>query len=524
MPSFNSTSSTLAEIAVATAVVVGSTFALRSFYKQCSNRRRMGNFPSSSPWYLPLDLYHAFKAGNLEQFVKNRIKALGTTNFYVHFLGITRQPTLCITKPEDQAELMRKEGKLKFIVDMPDTALETHGAGSIQVISGQRHNFLRKIFASLLSPAALESFTPYFFGAFNKMWGELEEECRSNDGAPVVIQDAICKAQFFLMAKILYGMTPENTSMEIILQMRDDFEAQLEGHFAPPTSETFKKAKAASKRIHKIMSEKFNAVLEARRAACNVEEGGEEKKENERDDADTRPIGNAMESVADALLRHGVDKDPQILSDVYDNLNLLLEASHGTTMTVTTSTLYYLNHPDNTKKLSCLRQEMKAFDTAPSLANLKGNMPVAEGAIKETMRLAPIIGSVTYVLKDPVAFTFKGQKMQGPLSFMIASAHNYSNPELFPDPDAFIPERWMEGSEHAVSKEAKLVYKPFGMGRHMCLGNQLALLVMKSSLYCFAREETRAIEFDTEKVSRKSGLFPAYYISEGFPGRVIRNA
>ena len=54
----------------------------------------------------------------------------------------------------------------------------------------------------------------------------------------------------------------------------------------------------------------------------------------------------------------------------------------------------------------------------------------------------------------------------------------------------------------------------------MCLGYQLALLVMKSTLHCFAREETRTIEFDTDKVGTKFGLFPSYSISDGFPAKV----
>jgi hypothetical protein len=43
------------------------------------------------------------------------------------------------------------------------------------------------------------------------------------------------------------------------------------------------------------------------------------------------PVGNAMESIADAVLKDNVHNDEQIRSDIYDNLNLLLEASHGTT-------------------------------------------------------------------------------------------------------------------------------------------------------------------------------------------------
>lgn len=184
--------------------------------------------------------------------------------------------------------------------------------------------------------------------------------------------------------------------------------------------------------------------------------------------------------------------------------------------------LYYLNHPDNTGSLQKLREEMNAFNNAqPMLSDLKNQTPIADGAIKETMRLAPIVGNIAYACKDDISFTFKGQKLQGPIAFFMAFAQNYSDPKYFPNPDCFIPERWIIGTKEEVSSEARSAFRPFGMGKHVCLGYKLAELVMKSALYCFARDNTRAITFDSENVKRKSDIFPAYSISDGFPGKVV---
>ena len=233
-------------------------------------------------------------------------------------LGFTKRPTLVLTKPSDYIELMQKEGKLNLCVDMPDTINATHGPGNLQMLSGTRHNFLRKIFAKLLHPATLERFVPHFYEEFTRMWAKLEEA----DG-DVIIQDAICEAQFFLMAKILYGMTPENTDMEVLMQLRQDFDLQLKGHFASPKSRTHVEAREASQRIRSVLNPRFDAILEERLAMHSASELKESH--------DDLPIGNAMESIADALLKDNVHQDKQIRSDVYDNLNLLLEASHGTT-------------------------------------------------------------------------------------------------------------------------------------------------------------------------------------------------
>ncbi len=430
--------------------------------------------------------------------------------------------TLVVTNPKDQAEVMRKEGKLKFIVDMPDTVNDTHGPGSLQALHGTKHNFFRKIFASILHPSALESFTPYLHEAFKNMWKELEEECSSNESDTVVIQDAICKAQFFLMAKILYGMTPQNSSMEVMLQLREDFEAQLEGHFSSRGSSKFKKAKEGSERIHKILADKFDSVLKERRALYQQDDCDEEKKEDPK--ANQGSIGNAMEVVADALLKEGVDTDPKVISETIDNLDLLLEASHGTTMTVTTNTLYYLNLPENKEKLDKLRSEMKELGSEPSYTQMKFNLTYADAVIKESMRLCPIILTIAYKSNEEMSFSLQGQKLQAPISIMLAFGQNFTDERFFPKPDSFIPERWFsEDSDIYVSDEARKAFTPFGAGRHLCLGFKLADLVLKSALYCFACDEERVIEFDQDSVGKKAGIFPSYSISDGFPGRVSKS-
>jgi cytochrome P450 len=304
-----------------TLIVTASTIAAYEYYKWSSQRKRLGAFPTSSPWFMPFaDLVRLIRAGTFEQFVKDRKAALKSDAFYMHLLGFSQQPTLVVTDPADFVDIMQKEGKLNLCVQMPDTVMATHGPGNLQLLSGVRHNFLRKMFAQLLHPNTLERFLPYFYEEFTKMWAKLDRA----DGE-VIIQDAICEAQFFLMAKILYGMTPENTDLGVMRQLQNDFDLQMKGHFASPKSKTFRDAKEASQSIRRVLNPMFDAVLEKRRRLI---QSGDFV--NEATHADL-PVGNAMESIADALLKDNVQDDEQIKSDVYDNLNLLLEASHGTT-------------------------------------------------------------------------------------------------------------------------------------------------------------------------------------------------
>ena len=63
----------------------------------------------------------------------------------------------------------------------------------------------------------------------------------------------------------------------------------------------------------------------------------------------------------------------------------------------------------------------------------------------------------------------------------------HMNPEIFPDPDIFKPERFLtEGGSKVVKPEA---FMPFGVGQRMCLGDKLAerqfFLFFSSILHAF---------------------------------------
>ena len=51
------------------------------------------------------------------------------------------------------------------------------------------------------------------------------------------------------------------------------------------------------------------------------------------------------------------------------------------------------------------------------------------------------------------------------------------DPKVFPDPDTFKPERFLEANGKYLSQRP-MGFVPFGMGRRVCLGEKLALADM----------------------------------------------
>ena len=57
----------------------------------------------------------------------------------------------------------------------------------------------------------------------------------------------------------------------------------------------------------------------------------------------------------------------------------------------------------------------------------------------------------------------------------------HQNPEYFPDPDKFLPERFVKGS-NLYDKQNHKAHMPFGLGPRMCVASNFALVEAKLAL------------------------------------------
>eukprot|EP00980_Cylindrotheca_fusiformis_P025365 scaffold13521_cov155-Cylindrotheca_fusiformis.AAC.1 len=406
-------------------------------------------------------------------------------------------PVLVVTHPQDQMAIIKKERELELLVALPETNVAIHGEENLNNLSvGPRHAALRKLFSSLLSPKYLEHFTASMVATFNKMWNDLEQK-----NEEVHIQTVIQETQFKLMSKLLYGFHEDSEEeKEALEQFLNDFVLTGKARFSPrgKKSTAFKEGKAAKDRIFQVLSEKFDKILQERR---ELAENGDS---NNKDSA---TLSNALEQIADALIQSGSGKNdgsPGGVSydDAVGNLYLLLEASQGTTMQMTTNLMFLLNHPDNVRCRERLVDEVNKL-SEPTYENLKNHFPYAHGCIQETMRLCPLVGNVPYFIKEGKSFPLREKTVQGPVVVTLNNSHWNRDEDVWPEADTFIPERWLAGNPFEASKFAKSTFHPFGYGRHLCLGYPMAKLAMAANLYCFASKGTaRSIVFDEEKFEK----------------------
>jgi cytochrome P450 len=91
-------------------------------------------------------------------------------------------------------------------------------------------------------------------------------------------------------------------------------------------------------------------------------------------------------------------------------------------------------------------------------------------AIDETLRLYPPAWIGPRRSIEP--FTFEGMRLPGGVPVNYCSWASHRLPDVWPEPDAFRPERFAPGNRERIPKGA---YVPFGGGSRMCIGMRFGL-------------------------------------------------
>jgi cytochrome P450 family 135 len=202
-----------------------------------------------------------------------------------------------------------------------------------------------------------------------------------------------------------------------------------------------------------------------------------------------RREGDAERDDVLSLLLAARDEDGRALSDeeLRDELMTLLVAGHETTATALAWTLERLaRHP---RALAGVVAEQRA-----------GGEELLDATIKETLRLRPVVPAVVRQLQAPM--TFGGWDLPagvhiGPSIYLL-----HRRADLYPDPLAFRPERFLERSYGTYE------WIPFGGGVRRCLGASFALFEMRIVLATLLeRVELQPSRGAGEAVARRAITF-----------------
>ena len=180
-------------------------------------------------------------------------------------------------------------------------------------------------------------------------------------------------------------------------------------------------------------------------------------------------------------------EDGKLASDdqICDELISFLFAGHETTALALTWAMYHIHrHPKVLERLLSEIDSTADGDTAAMSA-----LPWLKSCINETLRLNPLVTETLRMVNEPVPL---GDYVV-PAGYGLAPATvlAHYNPQVWPDPEAFRPERFLDRDY------SPFVYMPFGGGHRRCVGAAFAIQEMTMVLGTLLRH------FQFELVSQR---------------------
>ena len=139
-------------------------------------------------------------------------------------------------------------------------------------------------------------------------------------------------------------------------------------------------------------------------------------------------------------------------------------------------TLYYLIK--NPETLAKLREELdSALSPADSVApwSKARNFHYLRACVDESMRLSPPVATDLVRRTPPEGTTIDGQRVPGNTAVSISAYTAHRDPMVFPDPEAFRPERWLaKGDDRLKTMLTRFI--PFSAGSRSCIGRNVTIL------------------------------------------------
>ena len=168
-------------------------------------------------------------------------------------------------------------------------------------------------------------------------------------------------------------------------------------------------------------------------------------------------------------------------------ISLMFAGHHTSSGTSAWTLIELMRHPEVLAAVTAELDELYADGQEVSFHALR-QIPKLENIIKETLRLHPPLIILMRVAQDEFEIEGGGTKWAIHKGDFVAASPAISNriAEDFPDPDAFVPERYDKPREEDVVH--RWTWIPFGAGRHRCVGAAFATMQIKAIFSVLLRE------------------------------------
>jgi cytochrome P450 len=187
-------------------------------------------------------------------------------------------------------------------------------------------------------------------------------------------------------------------------------------------------------------------------------------------------------------------------NEIFDEISMAILAGFETTSTALSWFIFYISKYPNVQQK--IKNELKEHGLTPDTTlteDILDKLIYVDCVTKEILRFAPIAaGIIREAISDDI---IDGIQIKKGDVFLIAIQNLHRNSKYWKiDPNRFFPERFLNEDK----SPPKYAYMPFGGGHRTCIGQDLALLELKTAI---TRLMQRVTIEDPGKEENNSGGF-----------------
>ncbi|KAL4231246.1 hypothetical protein ACF0H5_008828 [Mactra antiquata] len=391
--------------------------------------------------------------------------------YKTHILG---SPTIRIIGHKNVKQVLRGENTI-VQAKWPASTFMLLGEGSLSQTTGYFHRIRKKAITKAFTFDAMSRYLPMIQDVSRKY---IRDWCEKQK---VMGHHALKTMNFDLACRLLLGFCGSDEECKQLADIFEDFTANI---FSIPI---------------KIKGFGFSKALTARQKLLQKID----------DIIENRDISNDGLDVLSSILKAQGSENLSV-NDVKNLCLELLFAGHETTTSATCSLAFYLaKNPEIVRKL---KDEFEKFGVEKKTdVNLQelNQLNYLNNVIKEVLRISPPIGGgFRKALK-----TFEINGYQVPKGWTVAYAirDTQETSVVFDDAEIFNPDRW----DSVSSLKSQFHFIPFGGGKRVCVGKDLAKLILKT----FAFELVVGCKWTLENEGTRFTNFPVPTPVDGLPLR-----
>ncbi|XP_029660884.1 cytochrome P450 4C1-like [Formica exsecta] len=453
-------------------------------YHQYVLRRKLKNIPQYGrfPFGVAFELMKLTDYGRM-QWLEQRMLDF-KNGIFIFFVGM--KPFINIYKPEFLEIILPSTVNIEK--GFPYHLMESWLGKGLLLSTGKQWNHDRKLIGPTFHFSILDQFAVVISEKAEILTKCLEREIAKNTGKAInifpfannVALDIICETAMGVDIHAQEVETEYTTTIHRSSKLIADRFCQpwLWSDWLYNLVPSGRKYNSGLSKIHKFTNEVIRKKKISRQSR-----NSSVKSENEDDELDMGK--RKRKAFLDLLLDENEKAETPLTDDeLRAQVDTFMFEGHDTTAVAITWTLFLLgNNLEHQEKVHEELEEVFKDSKIPASVKELSQLKYLDRIIKETLRFYPSVPMVSRKLAEDVKINDYTLPKGAIVVLQIAITH--INPEVWPDPKKFDPDRFLpDNSEH----RNPYAYIPFSAGPRNCIGQRFALLEEKTILTAILRK------------------------------------